>query len=537
MTLDEFLRALETLIDEQAQDDDPGEGNFGCEDCRACYSCRFCVGCDSCEDCTYCEESLECTSCTQSKRCVGCEKVSYCEDCRDCKASRYLTLCVDCTDCVHCLACVGLQGAEFYVLNQKCSRKEYFALLRQVQELVKQRLESGWRPNMIGLASDILDLAAAGRDAELTSSPWLDERELPRAQAAVVRERGAEPASAHVDALGRVPARDRWSDDELREPAMPTRAVRPERSLTRFAEELEIDDELALDDRYDDRYDEPDGYGEYGDSPTIARARGRDGWDESDVPVRGEQLPTQPFGPDGPTKPFSAAGGLARPASARSQSPDPRASQASQATRSTARAESTRPRMPARPPEPPDPPEQDRPRSRERWEDSHAETAARAEGASTSGVRRRIEDTPGRDPSTSGVRRRYEDTGSRDASTSGVRRRIEEPARPAPAPAATAPGRGKPVDPWIDDEDVPESQDREPSSPWLDDEASRNRRAKRASLRSAGRPRRKPDSGPEASVSSTGTYRTGKAPQQRGDSGRDEGTRTGLRMGRRPKRG
>lgn len=77
MTLDEFLRTLETLIDDQVEDDDPGEGNFGCQNCRACYSCRFCIGCDSCEDCTYCEESLDCTSCTQSKRCVQCEKVSY----------------------------------------------------------------------------------------------------------------------------------------------------------------------------------------------------------------------------------------------------------------------------------------------------------------------------------------------------------------------------------------------------------------------------------------------------------------------------
>ncbi|KIG13695.1 epidermal growth factor receptor [Enhygromyxa salina] len=176
MTLDDFLSALENLIeDRESSDDEPGVGNFSCEDCRACNHCRFCIGCDTCEDCTYCEECLDCTSGTQCKRCVGCEKVSYCDDSRDCKESRYLTLCVSCTDCVHCLACVGLTGAEFYVLNEKRTRKEYFALLRQVQELMQTRMEAGWRPPGIGLASEIIDAVTASRDPLLSAAPWLGE--------------------------------------------------------------------------------------------------------------------------------------------------------------------------------------------------------------------------------------------------------------------------------------------------------------------------------------------------------------------------
>jgi hypothetical protein len=176
MTLDDFLRALESLIDDrETSDDSPGEGNFGCEECRACNHCRFCIGCDSCEDCTYCEECIDCTSATQTKRCVSCQKVSYCDDSRECKGSRYLTLCVSCNDCVHCLACVGLEGAEFYVLNEKRTRKEYFAVLRQVQELMAGRMNVGWRPPNIGLASDIVDALVAGRDTELTAAPWLDD--------------------------------------------------------------------------------------------------------------------------------------------------------------------------------------------------------------------------------------------------------------------------------------------------------------------------------------------------------------------------
>jgi hypothetical protein len=108
---------------------------------------------------------------------------------------------------------------------------------------------------------------------------------------------------------------------------------------------------------------------------------------------------------------------------------------------------------------------------------------------------------------------------------------------------------------WIDDEDqlvddgdgeyeyddrdgAPEPIQREPSSPWLDEDA-KNLAAKRGSLRRAGRPTRKPDTGGPAQEHGTGTYRTGKVPQ-RGESSHgqptDEGTRTGLRTGRRPKR-
>jgi hypothetical protein len=251
MTLDEFLRTLETLIDDQVEDDDPGEGNFGCQNCRACYSCRFCIGCDSCEDCTYCEESLDCMSCTQSKRCVACEKVSYCEDCRDCKISRYLTLCIDCTDCTHCLGCVGLKGAEFHVLNQKRSRKEYFTLLRQVQELLRVRHDVGWRPPTIGLSSEVSNPAIAGRDVELSTAPWLDDL-------------FAEP------------------DPELEaEPDTWARGPMQERDLDAFAAELEIDPELAMPSRPRGREPAPrqaesDALQQREQDPTrpVARARG-----------------------------------------------------------------------------------------------------------------------------------------------------------------------------------------------------------------------------------------------------------------------
>lgn len=151
--LDELMAEIDRLLDahEAQQADDPGEGNFRCENCVACYSCRFCVECDSCEDCTYCEESVDCARCTHCKRCVSCDGCTYTEDSRDCEGGRYLTLCVGCKNCVHCLGCVGLSDAEFYVLNEKRSRKEYFQILRAVQAELTTRLGDGWRPPSIGL--------------------------------------------------------------------------------------------------------------------------------------------------------------------------------------------------------------------------------------------------------------------------------------------------------------------------------------------------------------------------------------------------
>ena len=126
--LDELLAGVDELLEahENEREDDPGEGNFRCEACNACYNCRFCEGCDSCEDCTYCEDCVDSVALTQSKRCVSCSKSSYLEDCRGCEGSRYLALSIDCKDCLHCLACVGLEGAEYHVLNEKVTKKEFY---------------------------------------------------------------------------------------------------------------------------------------------------------------------------------------------------------------------------------------------------------------------------------------------------------------------------------------------------------------------------------------------------------------------------
>ncbi|PRQ02772.1 hypothetical protein ENSA5_21250 [Enhygromyxa salina] len=531
MTLDDFLRALENLIeDREASDDDPGEGNFSCEDCRACNHCRFCVGCDSCEDCTYCEECIDCVGATQSKRCVGCRKISYCDDSRDCTNSRYLTLCVACTDCVHCLACVGIAGGEFYVLNEKRTRKEYFALLRQVQELMHDKMNGGWRPPGIGLASEIFDAVAAGRDSELTAAPWLgDSLEPPRddyrdaAPNAMDHELGYEPG------YGREPGRDQARED-WGEPRGARREAAREHHERGPAQDSGEDPRGGRGVRYPREPSEgdwirepPPEYGtSYSDSDSDAGRRGRprergrprpgqdygrdlsqdDYAQDHDAPqIRGSDVyrPMPDYGYGGHDGHHGHDGHGGHGGHDHHDVPNTRDQQP---TEPFARGQREPVYDPARGgvgPRPRDPsaapggaPDYGEVQSERVWEDSRDSTVARA----------------GR-----------HDPGNRDRST----------------PEHDLIGLELPPLPELPElPEPPPAREREPSSPWLDDNAAQaRRRAKKGSLRRAGRPQRPPEAPGRREITGTGTG-TGSASARVGS----EGTHTGsaLRLGRKPKR-
>ncbi|TPV92511.1 MAG: hypothetical protein B7733_25450 [Myxococcales bacterium FL481] len=166
MTLDDLLDGLAELVRRQSPPASagPSRENFQCEECEECHACRFCRRCTSCEECTYCVECWDSLACIQCQRAVGCEQCSYVEDSRDCERSRYLKLCIACSDCVHCFACVGLQGAEFHVLNQPMARREYFALVKRLGRELEQQLESGWRPDPVwGAEAEEAESVAATR--------------------------------------------------------------------------------------------------------------------------------------------------------------------------------------------------------------------------------------------------------------------------------------------------------------------------------------------------------------------------------------
>jgi hypothetical protein len=521
MTLDDFLSALENLIeDRETGDDEPGEGNFSCEDCRACNHCRFCIGCDTCEDCTYCDECMDCTSCTQSKRCVSCEKVSYCDDSRDCKGSRYLTLCVACSDCVHCLACVGLSGAEFYVLNERRTRKEYFALLRQVQELMQIRMAAGWRPPGIGLASEVIDAVVANRDPVLSAAPWLvelqDEDETPDDLPEYREPESGDPYDSARPRPGRGLVEHEHDEHERdHRPYDPRDASRPSpESSARHPDDADRRSDPAI----SDWAREPPEWGSsyYADPGDDDRVRAR-GPHEPTRNELGRARPRQDYGE-----------GLGLDLSADLDEPDAPRRQDQQRTQPFMRRAGHAPsdELPiwAAPPSRHLP---DYPTDHDDHHDHHDHHDHAAD----------------EDPVLARREARWEDTRERTVarppSQPGSRDAVAEPRGPA--------------------QDVPAPRAQVPSSPWEDQVDDRNgAAAKRGSLRQAGRPKRPVQPAPPREATGTGSFRTGSAPEWTGSapppertdsasarapSGRartgSEGTHTGgtgLRLGRKPKR-
>jgi hypothetical protein len=157
LSLDELLLQFRGLLDAHRTATAParaGEGNLRCEGCLDCNRCRFCVQCVRCDDCSNCEQCHDCRACTKSKLCRGCARSGSLEMCEGCEDSQYLVLCVDCTNCSQCFACVGLKGEEFFVLNQRYSRKDYFPVV----QALKKRLEE-----VIAAGQLLPELAAVGR--------------------------------------------------------------------------------------------------------------------------------------------------------------------------------------------------------------------------------------------------------------------------------------------------------------------------------------------------------------------------------------
>lgn len=169
--LDELLDAMARLLEEQ--DDSPpvrpaGEGNFRCQRCEGCDACRFCSDCLDCVECTYCDGCVACSGCTQSRNCRDCQSVSHSQLSRACDDSSYLTLCIGCEQCVHCFACVAMQSAEFCILNEKLSRKDYNARIAELRVALERRLATGWRPGWLR-DEDEDEIVAIATDDELAA--------------------------------------------------------------------------------------------------------------------------------------------------------------------------------------------------------------------------------------------------------------------------------------------------------------------------------------------------------------------------------
>lgn len=194
--LDDILTAFGGLMESheaQVPASEEGTGNFRCEHCVACHECRFCTECDNCRECTYCYACRDCLSLTQCRECDACENLSHSDLCGECSGGSHLTLCLDCEDCVQCFACVGLVAEEFCILNEKLTRKEYFAKVKELRSELDQRVRVGWRPPWLE-SEDVPEPDEHTQSIQVEPLPVSAPEHVPRLPAP--QDTSAEPRSA-----------------------------------------------------------------------------------------------------------------------------------------------------------------------------------------------------------------------------------------------------------------------------------------------------------------------------------------------------
>lgn len=151
MTAEEFIKGFRELRLKSPHIAVSGYKNTNCDYSNATYNSRNCYMCfdvDSAENC------LNCGLITRCKTCVDCEDTWDSElcyegielyNCYNCDFSEFLRDCSDCNfsfdllNCHNCFGCVGLRRSEYYIFNEKYSKKDYE---EKVSELKKMPLET-----------------------------------------------------------------------------------------------------------------------------------------------------------------------------------------------------------------------------------------------------------------------------------------------------------------------------------------------------------------------------------------------------------
>ncbi len=100
---------------------------FDAGDCEKCFYCEHVNRCNYCINCSYlgdCELCFECMNCSN---CYNCRFVQNSSDCSD---SWFLK---HCGGCKNCFGCINLRNKQYYFLNEKCTKKEYFRKLAELK--------------------------------------------------------------------------------------------------------------------------------------------------------------------------------------------------------------------------------------------------------------------------------------------------------------------------------------------------------------------------------------------------------------------
>ena len=73
---------------------------------------------------------------------IGLESYN-CNFCSYVRTSSNLEYCELCFHCKDCFGCIGLQGKQYYILNKKYSKDEYFKTVKDLKDRMKAEKEYG----------------------------------------------------------------------------------------------------------------------------------------------------------------------------------------------------------------------------------------------------------------------------------------------------------------------------------------------------------------------------------------------------------
>lgn len=114
---------------------------FSCQNDRDCLYWKRLIGCDDCVDCLLCLESSNIYWSVDISKSNNCQFSLSLENCSDVSFS------YDCEWCNDCFLCNNLKNKNYYILNKKYSKDEYFEKKKELQLL--------WYDKLMELYKDI----------------------------------------------------------------------------------------------------------------------------------------------------------------------------------------------------------------------------------------------------------------------------------------------------------------------------------------------------------------------------------------------
>ncbi|OGZ69385.1 MAG: hypothetical protein A3D35_01745 [Candidatus Staskawiczbacteria bacterium RIFCSPHIGHO2_02_FULL_34_9] len=113
-------------------------------DNKDCYLLFESSNNESCNHCYWMQQSKDCLDCAfvnNSELCYEvfvawkCYNLFFSKECRDCTDSYFLQ---DCVGLSNCYGCVGLRQKQYYIFNQPYSKEEYFEILEEKKQQIKE---------------------------------------------------------------------------------------------------------------------------------------------------------------------------------------------------------------------------------------------------------------------------------------------------------------------------------------------------------------------------------------------------------------